>query len=285
MMKHRKMKKKVKLLAIAAVAAIAVVIVLLSNVTTMAMLPESIATKAVFSTEALAEVPDQKVAVEGYRNQLTERMAEETFWTAEERKLLEENGYTIVREGCISEYSTFLEKEVEYEYPIIFNTEEGVELWYLDAAGAVSKKPLSNIGEAGVTVGNVHCENGKLIRENQKYAIAYDSESGKVSVMEFGELKAEYEVPQGAKYTGFSYEEGYIFRKGGEVYAIQTFLEDENTKGVLKIAENVRQVVIPDYQADTLEWSQPLLLMKDGSLKYYSDGELYPVKQEGGYRG
>ena len=283
-MMKRKLKKKVKI-AIATVAAIAVVIGLLASGKAITMVADSIDTNAVFSTEALTEVPDDERTIEVYRNLISEKMSEETFLTAQERKLLEENGYTILSDVCISEYSDFLEKEMEYDYPILFNTEEGVELWYLNAAGTVFKKPLSNVGEVGVAVGNVHCENGKLIRENKTYAIAYDSESGKVSVMEFGELKAEYEVPKGAKYTGFSYAEGYIFRKGGDVYAVETILEDENTKGVLKIAENVRQVVIPDYQADTLEWSQPLLLMKDGSLKYYSDGELYPVKQEGGYRG
>lgn len=113
-------------------------------------------------------------------------------------------------------------------------------------------------------------DGAKVIREEDEYAVVYDSSDGNVSFWSFGELQNEYTVPEGAVYEGLSYWEGDIFHKEGDVYSLRGEGSHMPDDSVTVIAHNVKEVLDTDYDATMDDFSQPLFLMEDGSKKFYT---------------
>ena len=173
-------------------------------------------------------------------------------------------------------YSTSYNEISEYYYPIVFRNKNALILCYTDEYGNVESQKV--YGSASTTtfgwVGNLHHDLSSdegILKEDRRFAVTYLPESGKVLVWELGDLSATYTVPKNSIYCGFSFFEGYIFRNGGDVYAVIAVGSYNSSGKVSCIAHNVKYVVDADYYYSSDGWCQPLFHMEDGSLKVYLD--------------
>lgn len=265
--------------------------------TTMATEPSSTAPSTDDPSEdkipsSFSTLPSAENLIETYQMEVKYRLSREEYFTIEEREYLAKHEYDYGYR-CIREYANGA--LYTYAYPVVYRVEDDIVIAY-SRAGILSFE-----GEYEVTnnlwkiYGSPSVHTSQLTEEEKEIAeergsVAYNSTSGSVSFWEFGELVATHTVPAGAVYAGVSDWEGYIFRAGSEVYAVAL-------EGSRKIADGVSVVILADYYAGSDDWSQPLFLMQDGSLKvycsWYGDREapaddpchLQDICYEGGYRG
>ena len=73
-------------------------------------------------------------------------------------------------------------------------------------------------------------------------------------------------LPEGSVYRGYSYWAGFIFQSEDKVYSV---FQPRAIMNTILIAEGVDTVIATDYMLTSDAWSNPLFLMKDGSLKGY----------------
>lgn len=232
-----------------------------------------------------------------------------SFLTEEERLFLEKEGYHVSYNGVyLDDFDASYSELSEYICPILYKTEENdVHLWYVDEYGNVRAEAITgdlSTGDSYEYLGNIHytgeSDSEEIVEKTDWYTTVYNESTGTLSFWEFGKLGCEYKVPEKAIYAGLSYWEGYIFRSGTDIYAVYgygSYSQDENeSDNVRVIAHNVKFVIDASYKMGSDDWSQPLFLMEDGTVKGYcrwrgdegapSDDTsyLYEIPYEGGYR-
>lgn len=243
--------------------------------------------------------PSDSSALEKYRNEVSKRIEDEEFFTEEEEKFFESQGYHKRNEMCYSKYDSLYDEIYIYVCPILYrNSSGGVEMLYTYSDGSLCRRSITG-SYVSDYLENVHysLEDGEIINGTEGYSIVYESKTGRVSVWSLGECVREYVVPEESVYTGLSAWAGYIFRSGTDVYAVKDWgLAGNSTDfGVNPIAHNVKEVILADYYLSSDEWSNPLFLMTDGTLKAYSEwrgdreaplddeSHLVDIYYEGGY--
>ena len=252
----------------------------LDNVTTNVTTVNS-TTESTHEEYVLNQIPENVNAIQEYRNRVRQgfsRMAKVNyFMTAEEANFLESLGYDVLDSGCmVKKYDDRYGNLFTYYYPVVFEGPNGIELWHITKDGNLRSTAIVGKTRSGRTsqdYGDVHFEQKReeiILNSNSFFGVLYNSLTGRVSVWEFGTLIGEHFVPEHSIYAGLSQNEGYIFRKGNDVYAVRDYGSYFEIKEVCVIAHNVEFVIATDYEADgSDEWSQPLFLMTDGTVMFY----------------
>ena len=123
-------------------------------------------------------------------------------------------------------------------------------------------------------IGNAHIPDGidyqNTLNKTFDSQTVYDGVDT-VSVYSFGSCSETYTVPEGSVYAGFSAWEGHIFRSGTDVYALRLdmYNHDSEIGEMVVLAHGVKEVIMANYRYNDDAWSQPLLLMEDGTVKVY----------------
>ncbi len=261
------------------------------------------------SIDSFLTVPANGKEIEVYRAEVNGRLLEMNkneeadFITEVEEEYLEANGYNIPGKGMqLDRYDTMYAELSTYYFPIMYKDDKSVQLWCMSEGGALYIKAIEGRLSDGFStdyLGNVNYTvvgEEEIVRNFEDVAVVYDAKSGKVSFWSLGEKLSEHIVPENSVYTGFSYWEGYIFRSGTDVYAVRDYgIYSNKERETLVIAHNVKLVINADYAMGSDDWSQPLFLMTDGSIKGYctwrgeegapADDEsyLYEIPHEGSY--
>lgn len=227
------------------------------------------------------EVPSNEDAIEVYCTEIKKRHLLEietgSFLNEQEMSFLESMGYNVLVAGkIVHEYDGRYGGLTAYEFPVLYEGPNGIELWYTNSNGelkavAVMGK-LSN-NRTWQSFGNIHyrdSENESILASCVYYSIMYDSTKSVVSVWEYGNLRRKHFLPEDSIYAGWSANEGFIFRVGSDVYAVRDYGCCAERYEVRLIARNVNFVIATDYEGDGSEGlSQPLFLMEDGSIMFY----------------
>lgn len=175
--------------------------------------------------------------------------------------------------------------EDEDPKPYLVSAEEAIEAFRKDPYAQVNGYTLEKNGDICLTlnayrkVGHLHYDQepqGQQLYKADDY-VAFLQDDVLILFVK-GDITTFYIGD--AKYCGWSYWCGLIFRDGSNVFAIKC-----DAKKRL-IAENVALVIDSDYRATSDAWSQPLFLMTDGSVKVYigwnnEDGYLVNVGEYG----
>ena len=175
-----------------------------------------------------------------------------------------------------------------YEAVEAFRRGETVPGYTLDD-GYVSQKGHGYVGDIH-TYGMEFPRSAKQLSHSE-YTTLY--QFGNILVQySMGKIFKEITLPDGAVYGGHSFWCGYLFRVENKLYAVnwdgfsQQYAQEET--GLKLLCEGVQFIIEPNYRLNSDAWSQPLLLMEDGSIKaYVSWGEehLQDPWYEGGYGG
>lgn len=243
-------------------------------------------------------------ALETYRKEVASRLENleegESFFSEVEWKVISSSAEWQAEQlfRHTSTFATFdelYESVYEYYFPVVFRDGESLILWYTTKEGTVLLKGLHGHFTSSNYVGELHFDSDSyeetVISSEVTETVTYNQETGKVTVWSFQEETTTYSLPKGAVYCGYSVFEGYIFRSGTDVYALRMWGEQPTENAVVCIAHNVKYVIDASYAFGSDPWSQPLLLMTDGTLKVYvgwgeaSDSPdcLYDLRYEGGY--
>ena len=231
-----------------------------------------------------------------YREAIERRVEAEEFFTEDELRWYEANDYQITNDGgAIYKYDSFY-KEGEYlYYPVIVHIEGLTN--YLDEPTILYTNEDGYIYD-GHHFEGLHIsydvleslgEEYKLIDSSTYSAVIYGPEG--VQQYRFG--KVIDTVPVQGTYCGNSFWVGFLFRDGSDVYAVKWDRNQDKYYSQV-IAHDVEYVIDSDYCFGSDPWSQPLFLMKDGSIKCYIDWinpqepdsteNLVEPQYEGGYQ-
>lgn len=227
-------------------------------------------------------VPSDEEAVSAYCRALLCRYELEietgSFIPKQEEIFLERLGYNVLIPGkVVHEYDSKYGGITQFEFPVLFEGTNGVELWYMSPEGDLRAEAvvgmLSN-GRSWRNYGNVHYqgddESEIVLVSTMYYSIVYDNPKGVVSVWEYGKRIRNHFLPDDAIYAGYSENEGFIFRCGTDVYAVRDYGCCAEKYETCLIARNVKFVITTNYEGDGSEGlSQPLFLMTDGTIKCY----------------
>lgn len=192
-----------------------------------------------------------------------EKSKGEKFISDIETSVYEELNFDIRNEedGYISSYNSIYNEIHEYYYPIVLKGTDEVIIAYVDSMGRLSTYNSSK--DTCNYYSNIHAEDDVLV-SYANYALVLKGE--RLELWQFGEKVSEVSLPANSEYVGSSRWEGYIFRHEEDVYAVQ--VEDEELI-CEAIAHGVDSVIVTDYRYTSDAFSQPLFLMKDGSIKVY----------------
>lgn len=258
------------------------------------------------NTNSILKLPNEANALEEYRKEVKKRIelveAEEDFVTDVERAYLEANGYNVLGYGArVDRYSEVYGELHSYIYPVLYKSSNGTELWSTNARGelhTVAIEGKCNNGFSSDYLGYVHhelAEGEEYAKCDASYVATYEAKTGKFSVWNFEEVISQQMVPENSVYAGFSFWEGYIFRCGTDVYAVRDYGCYSQKTEVCVIAHDVETVISADFAMGSDDWSQPLFLMTDGTVKGYCSwyaeddapvddpSHLKELRYEGGY--
>lgn len=236
-----------------------------------------------------------------YRQEVLSRIQSlnpnDSFITNEEWKVISES--KTINETKVKHFTSFVtmnslyEQTHKYYYPVIFRDGALLVLWYTNESGQLFFKELYGDGVIKEkNGGNVHYVAAEMIISNKHdQAITYSQETGKIEILQFGKVINSFDqIPQNSVYCGYSKLEGYIFRKGSDVYSLKF---TNNVPSLTCIAHFVKYVISADYCYDSEYWSQPIFQMLDDKIKVYVrlvnnldyDDTMFllPLKDEGGY--
>lgn len=254
------------------------------------------------------ELPSEYDIMNIYRKEVKSRLKdvenEKKFLSDDEIRILETNGYDVFNNGqLVLKYSALYGELEEFVYPVIFRGTEGIEMLYTSSNGHLYSDAVVGKTSSGFSsnyYSEVHCEYNEdepVIHVEEYFAITYVEKTGKVKVWQFNEIVREYELPENSVYAGKSFWEGYIFRSGTDVYSlIELGCYNSSVYCLDVIAHNVEKVITADFMMGSDDWSQPLFLMTDGSVKGYCSwyggtdkpvddaSHLRELTNEGGYR-
>lgn len=234
----------------------------------------------ILTNESFLELSSEEKMIDSYRKEIHKRMNMSimgySFVTYEEQKLLEDNGYdVIIEENMALKYNKRHGTIQRFYFPVLYKTQNGIEMWYVDYDGEVRVEGIVGKLSSGYVWqkrGNVHYNSNDddVLISCTYYAITYDNSTGCISVWEMGNNLRKHYVPTNSIYAGKSGNEGFIFRNESDVYAVRDYGCYTHEFGVRVIAHNVEFVISTDYEADDPDtYSQPLFLMKDGTVKCY----------------
>lgn len=234
----------------------------------------------ILTNESFLELSSDEKMIDSYRKEIHKRMNMSimgySFVTYEEQKLLEDNGYdVIIEENMALKYNKRHGTIQRFYFPVLYKTQNGIEMWYVDYDGEVRVEGIVGKLSSGYVWqkrGNVHYNSNDddVLVSCTYYAITYDNSTGCISVWEMGNNLRKHYVPTNSIYAGKSGNEGFIFRNESDVYAVRDYGCYTHEFGVRVIAHNVEFVISTDYEADDPDtYSQPLFLMKDGTVKCY----------------
>lgn len=235
----------------------------------------------ILTNESFLELSSDEKMIDSYRKEIHKRMnmmsiMGYSFVTYEEQKLLEDNGYdVIIEENMALKYNKRHGTIQRFYFPVLYKTQNGIEMWYVDYDGEVRVEGIVGKLSSGYVWqkrGNVHYNSNDddVLVSCTYYAITYDNSTGCISVWEMGNNLRKHYVPTNSIYAGKSGNEGFIFRNESDVYAVRDYGCYTHEFGVRVIAHNVEFVISTDYEADDPDtYSQPLFLMKDGTVKCY----------------
>lgn len=235
-----------------------------------------------YSFPTISELTDDEV-LKTYWNEVYEKVWKKgldgSFLTADEYKYLTANDFHIYDfEGqYIGKYDTKSGTLSKGFFPVVFESENGIELWCTDDDGDLRREAIEGELTNNYTwdlINDAHHILGEyedILIKSPYFETVYDCTTGSVSVWEFGKKVREHFVPKYSIYAGLSGMEGYIFRKENDVYAVRDNMNwKRSVDGVEVIAHNVEFVIDADYEADDPnEFSQPLFWMKDGTVMFY----------------
>lgn len=231
--------------------------------------------------ECFLEFPGEENVMDSYRKEICKRMnrsiMEYSFVTDEEYELLKDNGYDVIEEeNLVLKYNKRHGSIQRFYFPVIYKTQNGIEMWYVDYDGEVRVEVITGKISSGYIWqerGNVHYNSNnddQVLISCTYFAITYDNSTGCISVWEVGDNIRKHYVPANSIYAGKSDNEGFIFRNDSDVYAVRDYGCYTHEFGVRVIAHNVEFVISTDYEADDPDtYSQPLFFMKDGTVKCY----------------
>lgn len=212
--------------------------------------------------------------LEEYQKEVHKRLKSgEEFLSEEECEFFEATGLKVrnSEEGYVSLYDEMYHEKSEFYYPILVSEGESTFLWYTSEYGDLYvsefERSYDDTLELGLSdwISSAHyeCVEGQeTMKEVTNWCLVYNETSGEIQRWNFGELIETHEVPEGSIYVGFSEWEGYLFRSGTDVYALKE-------EGVVVIAHEVEKVLVASYYHTHDCFSQPMLLMADGSVKVY----------------
>lgn len=243
---------------------------------------------------SFSKVPSDELAIETYCKEIKKRHQLEietgSFLKNDEVKFLKSKGFNILVPGKIVQmYEKSYGGVASYEFPVIYQGSNGIELWYTNSNGELWVKAISGRLADNLTwrnYGNIHYPESEdeILASNWYYSILYNSQSGEVSIWIYGTLIRKHQIPKNSIYAGKSDNEGYIFRNGTDVYAVRDFGSFTEEYGVYLIAHDVKFVIVTDYKGDgTEDLSQPLFFMNNGTIKCYCtwyNDEVVPIDDE-----
>lgn len=277
------MKEKVKNMLLYLIIGVFAIVLIFAGT----RMDRSMISKDVKLINSIPEIPSNEEAIETYLGVVRERVkeverdktGEVTFLTDNEVSFLKERGYSFQdpNVGYCTKYNQENNEITKIYYPVIFNNNRKIEIWYLNYQGEVFCA-YEKYGE----INPLPDKDNKCIMRDAKECLLYNSNSGKVTVWQFGEQIEEYAIPKNAVYIGHSLSEGYIFRYENQVYSLY-YNTNGKHNGVTKIASKVKLVLTADYYFDSNSTSQPLFLMEDGSVSAYVKGKIVPPNVGGEY--
>lgn len=229
--------------------------------------------ETVYSEESIAledlDILEAKPSLSLYRETVKKRLEE---WDFSNKGFSrgDEWIYLKSRINGVSSYDTFIrDGDYAYYYPVLFNDNGNIVLWYTDESGTVitnwDEKHSSNY------IGSLHFSGDdkgiERVYSTQEVAVTYIPHEGIIEKWEYGKVVNSTIISDYSVFCGISRFEGLIFRDGTDVYAIK-----EDGKPTV-IAHDVKYVIDTEYRCGSDPWSQPLFLMTDGTLKVYINWE------------
>lgn len=240
-----------------------------------------------------------------YRKEVSKRLQkDEGFISEDEWEVISQNWDDDLyrHKRYFTSFNSLYESLSGYYFPVVFRDEEMLVLWYTSESGSLLFEKLHGYGDFGGNYGGqVHYdgEDEKVLSTKIDYTLTYNQETGEVKYWSFGIAEHTFTgIPANSLYCGYSEIEGHLFRHGTDVYELNSRLNSDGEHEVYTacIAHDVEYVIDADYRAASDPWSQPLFLMKDGTVKVYVRWEgdnsapaddpchLVPPYSEGGIR-
>ena len=232
---------------------------------------------------AVPDEIDESTQVKNYLEYYNSRCNKEHFLTENEEKILKDMGYIVSADGFIyNPNAGDISPEVFY-YPELFNNNGILDFWFVDNFGHLYISSADYIVE-DINLGTNQLSGEIKLFSSQEFSLYYFPETNMVSSYSFGEIICSHTLPNESIYVGCSDLEGYIFRSNSNVFSTKYSLRERSFTSKL-IAQDVKEVIVADYPLSMENWSQPLFLMEDGTLKVYcgNSSELLDIQTEGGY--
>ena len=143
------------------------------------------------------------------------------------------------------------------------HAEDG-SLIYINEYGYIDSKDI-NI-PYGVIANTCPDENSTVILSSPEVTVFWNESLGKIVEKVNNNVTRSELLPINSRYVGYSFWAGFIFQAEDRVFSVFAYNEEEP---VVLISENVDVVIATDIKLTSDAWSNPLFLMKDGSLKGY----------------
>ena len=239
-------------------------------------------------------------SIDYYRWDVSHRFEENIpFLTDEEKSVVEMSGFK-----CFDTYVTRQNQTTLsiYYYPVVYREGDGLFMWYTTEYGRVYyMEVFPKVSSDYHYGGELHLketeddedEEDEEIGRFLRSSVTYNPNTGKVSEWKFGKLSQTSYVPKNSTFVGHAFFDGFLFRQGSDVYAVQYM--DGGALDTHVIAHGVQYVIASEYKQNSDAWCAPLFLMEDGEVKVYvcweslgeepdDPGHLLPIQYEGGYR-
>lgn len=228
------------------------------------------------------QVPEKGNEINGYRKEHQKRIETDTLYREEEVEFLKDHGFYIYNSGGYFNYSLYSDYSGTLNtnrHPIIFKSENGIEVWGVNNYGELYVRSLegkTSNGRVDDFYGLIHytaqeaeANNEEIVYADCYRVISYQAETGTVKHWYYGEVLGESKVPANSVYVGDN-GVGYLFQSGNDVWAVRSIYEDdERFKDSEVIVHNVKYVIDTNYEIVDEAGYYPLFLMTDGSLKIY----------------
>lgn len=228
------------------------------------------------------QVPEKGNEINGYRKEHQKRIEANTLYRDEEVEFLKEHGFYIYNSGGYFNYSRYSDYSGTLDtnrHPIIFKSENGIEVWGVNSYGELYVKSLegkTSNGRVDDFYGLIHytaqeaeANDEEIVYADYYRVISYQAETGTVKHWYYGEVLGESKVPENSVYVGDN-GVGYLFQSENDVWVVRSIYEDdERFKDSEVIVHNVKYVIDTNYEIADEAGYYPLFLMTDGSLKIY----------------
>lgn len=216
--------------------------------------------------ESLPQYPVEESLRDSYIKEISNKINNKYFLSDEEIKYFKESGYETTSAGKITPSNNLKNQSsgIQGYYPIMFNNSGKIIVCYATEDGIIVCNGLT-----GQRV-NFLKDKEETLMLSPTELITYNYDEGKVEYWFLGKIKKIYKVPKKSIYSGHSFTEGYIFRSGTDVYALYHNEFFDRKEGIVKIAENVKEVITCNYCYNPEQYfEQPVFKMTDGDIRVY----------------